>query len=670
GPLALAAGAGEEPPALTLFAARLAAQRGGRPLEPGERALALAIARRVDGLPLALELMAARAALLGADVVLEELERGGACMLDGLLAAQLEGLEPSLESALVALCATGGDLDAREAAIAMGSSFEDATERLRALRERSLIHAEEGRFLVRSPIVDFVKRRWPEERKGALARVAAQWAAPIAQSPDDETLAAVLHARANALRALADAPDHALVDVARIWSALARASWASGPWLAGALGQLAGRLQGAEPAVRCDVEHALAEVRLHVGELDAAQAAHERTLALARELGDEARLARALRQRAVILVQQGDLDAAEQSVASAMEIARRVTLPRLEGACALMAARLALRRGEHARAQELYSQSLSFHRLARDRRFEGLALAELGMLCLDRGDWAEAAEHAESIARLEHADAALGALARGLQAAIEHERGELSRALAGYEVAAARAEANGMAHYASMCRAYRATALLEHGELAPARSALSTEAARLRAMGDGAHAQLFEAFAQLAEARLDGRPLPSPAGAPSAEAWLDAAMRALGASGPAEPAPHVDAHFDSRVAARVRRKLERASNAPRPAELRIEPGAFVTPHGRVDTRRRTAMRNILIALANQPGVALDADALIAAGWPGERMRAEAARNRLHVTLHRLRELGVREMVVAVGGGWALEASVRVVRVEPHREAQE
>ncbi|MCC6877452.1 MAG: AAA family ATPase, partial [Sandaracinaceae bacterium] len=34
GPLALDAGAGEEPPALTLFAARLAAQRGGRPLEP------------------------------------------------------------------------------------------------------------------------------------------------------------------------------------------------------------------------------------------------------------------------------------------------------------------------------------------------------------------------------------------------------------------------------------------------------------------------------------------------------------------------------------------------------------------------------------------------------------------------------------------------------------
>lgn len=70
---------------------------------------------------------------------------------------------------------------------------------------------------------------------------------------------------------------------------------------------------------------------------------------------------------------------------------------------------------------------------------------------------------------------------------------------------------------------------------------------------------------------------------------------------------------------------------------------------------------LLLALASDrlasPGMPVTAAALVAAGWPSERIFPRAARNRLHVALHRLRRLGLDGVVCCVPGGWLVARDV-------------
>jgi len=86
----------------------------------------------------------------------------------------------------------------------------------------------------------------------------------------------------------------------------------------------------------------------------------------------------------------------------------------------------------------------------------------------------------------------------------------------------------------------------------------------------------------------------------------------------------------------------------------------------VDGRRRQALRRILVRLARQrvqqPGVPIGADALIAAGWPDERMSTASAQNRLYVTINRLRQLGLSEHLQLVEGGYRFAPDLAIALV--------
>lgn len=79
----------------------------------------------------------------------------------------------------------------------------------------------------------------------------------------------------------------------------------------------------------------------------------------------------------------------------------------------------------------------------------------------------------------------------------------------------------------------------------------------------------------------------------------------------------------------------------------------------VDLGRRGAARRILRRLATQPGQTVASHALIEAGWPDERMRADAARMRLHTAIRTLRKLGLQEVLVTVEGGYRLAEIVSI-----------
>jgi tetratricopeptide (TPR) repeat protein len=80
----------------------------------------------------------------------------------------------------------------------------------------------------------------------------------------------------------------------------------------------------------------------------------------------------------------------------------------------------------------------------------------------------------------------------------------------------------------------------------------------------------------------------------------------------------------------------------------------------VDLRRRGPLRRVVLALVAARPRALDVTAMIAAGWPGERMRAESGVARVYMAVRRLRALGVP--IVTVAEGYAPDPAVVVVRM--------
>jgi hypothetical protein len=78
---------------------------------------------------------------------------------------------------------------------------------------------------------------------------------------------------------------------------------------------------------------------------------------------------------------------------------------------------------------------------------------------------------------------------------------------------------------------------------------------------------------------------------------------------------------------------------------------------RVDLTRRRSLRLLLAALATSsreaPGHAQSVDALVASGWPGERLLRRAAAQRVYVALSTLRRMGLKDVLVSSRDGYRL-----------------
>jgi hypothetical protein len=277
-----------------------------------------------------------------------------------------------------------------------------------------------------------------------------------------------------------------------------------------------------------------------------------------------------------------------------------------------------------------------------------------------------------------------------------HAAGALAEARAGYLAAAEAARYFGDAMFEAVTVTFLGLVHLEDGEIGAARESLAYGVPLLRARGILQYAEAAEALHGLADAELRdfdaGRarvararsaleamnhPLAGFAAAVgNAVDALEA--RARGEAQAAEPALAVARAMGSaplplegRLLARIlERVLSRSRPPPRSSEpLRIEAALrwIEPPNGkRLACVARPVMRRVLIALVDahgtSPGRPIPADTLVRMAWPGERMLRESGKHRLQVMILRMRQLGLRDVVLTTDEGYLLAPDLTVERV--------
>jgi hypothetical protein len=302
-------------------------------------------------------------------------------------------------------------------------------------------------------------------------------------------------------------------------------------------------------------------------------------------------------------------------------------------------------------ARASYESARSCHREAGNRRAEGAVLSHYGVLLAELRDREGArAAYAQALAASrECRDRPNEAFVLGALAALEARERSLESARAALTHAAECLEGSCEPRARAALNVWRG-----HLELALARSA--------RADGDESRAAML---IDAARRRLD------PVGASDhgevrRVADVRLARRALSLA--------VDA-MDAAEGAESGRSDDAADAAP----AGIAPDALVVcsrgrwfraPGGTVvSVARWRPLQRLLERLAERreiaPGEPLPVEALVAAGWPGERMLPKAGATRVYTAIASLRRLGLKGMLVRDDRGYRLLEGVPISRVSRH-----
>jgi len=408
-------------PSVQLFVDRARAARPEFRLTAATARPVADLCERLEGVPLSIELAAARITVLSPAQMLRLLDR----RLDFLvsrrrdiperhrtLRAALEWsyalLAPGLRDLFGRLCVfrSGWTLEAAEA-IAAGDpplASNLMLDGLDALAEASLITFEDAGGSPRYRMLETV-RQYAEEKLAESggsppyerhARYYASLAAthgPGVRGADAERCQRVLEAEhPNALAALLwcarqdDLPDGAALalgmvrDLWRFWEA--RGLWREGrSWIDEAL--------CAQHGSDHDRGHALSSsgvLAYLLGDYDDARRRLAHALDLLRAAGDEAGAANALHGLGQVARFQGRYNEAEQRFRETLEAKRRAGDRMGESAALLSLALLAIERGDQESARPLLEQTLAIDREMGDRVGAAVSLVNLGFLALHGGE--------------------------------------------------------------------------------------------------------------------------------------------------------------------------------------------------------------------------------------------------------------------------------------------
>ncbi len=628
--------------ATELFVARVAQQRPDYAPDAVERQHLVRLAGALEGIPLAIELAAARFELLGVQGLLERLERPLAVLAQPRSADPRHGtlrqaigwswelLGPADRQALAALARFRRSFDI-QAAEALVGPF--ALERLEALRDAALIRLPApGRFQLFDSIRAFVDEQTSTEDRERLAEDHAAWCVARVPDPDSgrsepellddlEAAARFLLGRGDpraerALGALAaTAPGQHLPLLEHAVSAMGL------PGVLRARGR-ALRRHGRSAEARRDFDAALSAARdprerghllrelgvLHHGlrEIEAARVKYTEALACHIAVGDR-------RSEAVTIGNLGALDHdvcqyedAELRYVQALTGLRAVGDQRVEAIVLQNQAVLRQEQGQLEAAEAAYRRALSLLAPLGDARMQAITKGNLGLLLHELGRLAEAQElHVEALGHFSDV------------------RDPSSEAL---------------------CRARLAAVHAAMGDLDAARDALHKAEQVVARAGDPTVTRVVVLFTAFVAAATED------------SAAVDAAVGAAEAA-VSEGHALVDISADARVAVRLLR-----TQVPQEAPaLQLKPEGFCVPGGEWQDLSRYAnthrMFEALVAARRAGQGVLTLEDLFEAGWPQERIHHDSMRNRVHVNLARLRRLGLKRVLQRHPDGYRLDPEV-------------
>ncbi|HEU5477642.1 MAG TPA: BTAD domain-containing putative transcriptional regulator [Gaiellaceae bacterium] len=410
--------------AVRLFAARAGAVDPDFQLHEANVAAVAEVCSRLDGLPLAIELAAARSKLLPPETMSRRLDRaldllvGGAQDLPGrqrTLRATLEwshGLLSEDERTLfgrLAVFAGGWTLDAAESVC--GEDGLDVFETLASLVDESLVRplrrpTGEPRFTMLETIREYAGERLETSGEAEtlrrrhcedlLVRVEEQADAWLAGGDPQETLFPFLDEEDDNLRAaLAWAAATGEVELEVRLAVAARWYWAVQGHLSEGRRVFDGifdRTVGAPKKLRALALVTGAIFPFRQGDTRVAESLLQESLDLYRELGDEEGLARATAELGAVAIAEQDLDRAAALYEECVPLFRRQGQPSRVGASVGNLGTIAHMRGDHASAVVHYREAIEAHRSAGDEDGAAVNLHNLGRSELALGRSAEGME--------------------------------------------------------------------------------------------------------------------------------------------------------------------------------------------------------------------------------------------------------------------------------------
>ncbi len=673
------------------------------------------LARRLDGIPLALELAASRVRALG----LEEVERRllGAqasealdllslgrrdatarqATLRGAIDWSLSLLEPAERALFAALALFRAPFTPTEAVAVRtpGTSEAVALELLQGLCDKSLVaRAGEGRLVLLQALRERASEL-PRDPDAAL-RLATHYAErarqAVGQLDSRRARAALAWLRAEVDNLLA-AHDAVLER-----PAVGETERATAAWLLMGVDAILQRVGPSSlhasrldrlleaplpPSLALPLRLARARVHRDAGAMDAC----ERELERARAVADDADRVLVDAELGEAHLARGALEEAEATLEGALAEAQRT---RSVAGEQRVAARLGLvlhARGRLDEAQAYYERALDLAARLASPSLEAAAHRDLGSLLLQRGALARARAHyAEALARAPHDDLRLEGVVRGNLGILALEEGDLEGATASFRRALECLRRIGDRTYEAHLLVYAGLTQFERGVPDDARAhydpavdvlaevgdvrmegiARTTRAVALAALGDAGAADNDLAVARRRLGDIED---------PALLALLDVArahVALLSTDGAIEARQEAvrvaQAHEPLAAGSDDLRFARRALLRALPPERFVfDAGGqgFVAPDGtRIDLTRRPTLARVLDALVAKrlaaPGVPATLDELVGAGWPGERVLPLAAQNRLRVAVTTLRNMGLRQVLAFRDGGHLLDPAVPAI----------
>ncbi len=402
--------------AVRLLADRVAAARGGTGLLAAELPVAAELCRRLDGLPLALELAAARLRALALTEIMSRLDRKLDLLVGASPVARHQTMRAAIDWGYDLLDVPQRDLLARlgvfaggfDLAAASAVAGTDALNPLSQLVERSMVDQRDGRYALIETMREYAAERLPAGDP-AYGRHVALWVERLATPPPADGPA---HARWLATTGL----DHDNILAALAWSLehgdpeqglrIAAGMW----WYWWITGRMAegrswlGRALDAIPPeptpLRGQALRTAASLARNSGDLGAARLLGEQALATFRELDDRPGTIAALNNLSITAQGQQDYEASLTFGYEGLALAEQ------DGAVRAIAAAMnntagTLRCLERLdEAEPLFEQALTKFREVSERRGEAAALNNLGIVTRRRGRLGDSGDYMRAALRI------------------------------------------------------------------------------------------------------------------------------------------------------------------------------------------------------------------------------------------------------------------------------